>query len=303
MGARRQLCFTYALQFYDKAILSQAAIFGLRAELGLQDGLRYSWVSIIFYFGNLVGTYPASALAQRLPPRVVCTAICIVWSVVVLCTPACKTYAGILVNRFFLGVVEAGVSPIFMVVVGMWYTHSEQVLRSSYWYSFSGGSLLVSPVINYGLGHITGGSLHAWQYMYLVAGTATFAWGIALWWIFPDGPLTARGWSEQERKLLLERVRGNNAGAENKEFKAYQVWEALTDYQFWGIMVLSLASCTGSGVLSIFGSIVFNGMGFDRYTSLLLNLPIGALAFIAVLGSGYLGRRFTDARLYIIAVA
>lgn len=221
----------------------------------------------------------------------------------VLCTPACKTYGGMLANRFFLGVIEAGISPIFMVVVGMWYTHPEQVLRSSFWYSCSGGSLLISPIINYGLGHITGGGLHPWQYMYFVSGAITFVWGIALWWIFPDGPSTARGWTEQERRLLLERVRTNNAGAENKHFKAYQVWEALGDYQLWGIMVLSLVSCTGSGVLSIFGSIVFNGMGFDKFTSLLLNLPIGALAFIAILGSGYLGRRFTDARLYITAAA
>ncbi|GJN73281.1 MFS transporter [Purpureocillium lilacinum] len=297
------LCFTYALQYYDKAILSQAAIFGLRKDLGLQDGLKYSWVSLIFYFGNLVGTYPVAFLAQKYPPRIVITTICIIWSIIVLCTTACTTYSGILANRFFLGVVEAGVSPIFMLVVGMWYTHSEQVFRSSIWYSCSGGSLLISPVINYGLGHITGGSLHPWQYMYLVAGSVTLIWGVALWWIFPDSPQVAKGFTDEERKLLRERVRVNNAGVENKHFKPYQFKEALGDYQLYLIMVLSLVSCTGSAVLSVFGSIVFNGMGFDIYTSLLLNLPIGAFAFIAILGSGYLGIRFPNARLNIIAGA
>jgi hypothetical protein len=54
------MCFTYALQYYDKALLSQAAIFGLRDDLGIQDGLKYSWVSLIFYFGYIAGCYPVS---------------------------------------------------------------------------------------------------------------------------------------------------------------------------------------------------------------------------------------------------
>ena len=161
----------------------------------------------------------------------------------------------------------------------------------------------MSPLINYGLGHISGGALNPWQYMYIIAGAVTLIWGIVLWWIFPDSPQNAKGFSESERKLLLERVRANNAGSENKIFKPYQVREALVDYQLWGIMVLSLVSCTGSGAVTTFGSIVFNGMGFDTFTSLLLNLPIGALAFICILGSGYIGRTVPNSRLYIVAAS
>lgn len=298
-----ELCFTYAVQYYDKATLSQAAIFGLRDDLELNDGLKYSWVSLTFYFGYMVGTYPISVLAQRFRTRVVCTVICILWSVVVVCTPTCTSYSGFLANRFFLGILEAGVSPIFMLVVGIWYTHSEQVMRSGWWYSFSGGSLLVSPLINYGLGHITGGSLHPWQYMYLFAGGVTFFWGVALWWLFPDGPQDAKGFTEEERRMLLERIRANNAGVENNHFRFYQVKEALMDYQFWGIMVLSLVTSTGSGVVTTFGSIVFNGMGFNTFVSLLMNLPIGALAFICILGSAYLGRVLPNARFHVLAAS
>lgn len=41
------------------------------------------------------------------------------------------------------------------------------------WYCCTGYVSIVSPLINYGLGHINGGSLHPWQYMYLVAGAIT----------------------------------------------------------------------------------------------------------------------------------
>lgn len=247
--------------------------------------------------------YPASLLAQKFRPKRACSVLSVLWSIIMLTTPACKTYSGILANRFFLGVVEAGVNPIFMLVVGMWYTKKEQVFRSSIWYSFSGGSLLISPVINFGLAHVTHSSLHPWQIMYLFAGALSFVWGVALLFIFPDTPEHAKGFSESERQRLVERTRLNNAGNTSPEVKLYQIFEPLLEFQFWGIIVLSLLSCTGSAVVTQFASIVFNGLGFDAYTSLLLNLPTGAMAFICVLGSGYLGIRWKDSRFYIISLS
>ncbi|KJK62536.1 Major Facilitator Superfamily protein [Aspergillus parasiticus SU-1] len=299
----RKMCFTYALQYYDKALLSQAAIFGLREDLDLQSGLRYSWVSLIFYFGYMAGCYPIAWVSQKVTVARVCPIICILWAIIVLCTPACSTYTGILINRFMLGVIESGVSPAFMLCTGTWYTHSEQVFRSSLWYSFSGGSNIISPLINYGLGHITSGSLHPWQYMYLIAGLATLAWAIALFFVFPGSPQTAKGFTAEERMLLLERVRANNAGTESQTFKWYQFREALYSYHFWCIFLLSTLSSTGSGAVTTFGSIIFNGMGFSTFESLLLNIPIGALAFICVLGSGYIGRKYPNARLHTTSVA
>lgn len=52
--------------------------------------------------------------------------------------------------------------------------------------------------------------------------------------------------------------------------------------------------------VTTFSSIVFNGMGFSTFVSVLLNIPIGALAFICVLVSGYTGWRQENARLHIV---
>ncbi|KAG5938553.1 hypothetical protein E4U53_007983 [Claviceps sorghi] len=139
--------------------------------------------------------------------------------------------------------------------------------------------------------------------MHLVAGVATGLWAAALYFIFPDTPQNARGFTDEERRLLVERMRANNAGGENSQFKAYQLKEALLDYGFWGIVALSTTSCTGSGVLTAFGSLLFRAMGFDIATSLLLNLPVGALVFITIIGSGYLESVIPNSRLYIIAAS
>ncbi|KAG6003527.1 hypothetical protein E4U21_001927 [Claviceps maximensis] len=113
------LSATYALQFYGKAVLGQAIIFGLGQDLRLQDGLKFSWVILIFYFGYILGTYPISLVAQRYSPRTVITIVFFLWATVIISSTAFTSYRGILINRFFLGFVGSGVSPIFMLVVGL----------------------------------------------------------------------------------------------------------------------------------------------------------------------------------------
>lgn len=42
-------------------------------------------------------------------------------------TAGCTSFQGLYAQRFFLGFLEAGISPIFMLVVGGWYEKCELV--------------------------------------------------------------------------------------------------------------------------------------------------------------------------------
>lgn len=113
------------------------ALFGLRTELEL-TGNRYSFASAIFYLGFIVGAYPAMYLAQRWPIERVASAITTVWGVTLITTPACTNFQGLYAQRFFLGLTEAGISPMFMMIVGSWYKKDEQALRMGVWYCCTG---------------------------------------------------------------------------------------------------------------------------------------------------------------------
>jgi MFS family permease len=71
----------------------------------------------IFYLGFVLGAYPAIVLAQRFPIERVACAIIVVWGSVLILTPACTNYQGLYAQRFFLGFCEAGISPMFMMIV------------------------------------------------------------------------------------------------------------------------------------------------------------------------------------------
>ena len=133
-----------------------------------------------------VAAYPMALLTQRLPTAKVVAGTIFAWSVVMLCTPACKTYAGLMVNRFFLGVAESCIAPTFTVYVTFWWTRSEQALRSGLWYGVVSVSMMITPLISYGLGHIHGSfGTSSWKYMYLVAGSISILWSFVVLWVLP----------------------------------------------------------------------------------------------------------------------
>lgn len=140
------LILTYGLQYYDKAMLSQAAIFGLRTDLKLSTGNRYSFSSSIFYLGFIVGATPAIIMAQRFPIERVAFGIVFVWGVCMMCTAACHNYQALYAQRFFLGLLESGVSPMFMLIVAGFYKKNEQALRMGAWYCATGYVSIVAPL-------------------------------------------------------------------------------------------------------------------------------------------------------------
>lgn len=55
-------------------------------------------------------------LAQKYPVERVASAIVTLWGICLILTPACTTWKGLYAQRFFLGALESGISPMFMYV-------------------------------------------------------------------------------------------------------------------------------------------------------------------------------------------
>lgn len=90
------------------------------------------------------------------------------WGICVLVMIACNNFAGALVNRFFLGVFEAAVTPGLSLMTGafcaqsealnadlsltgFWYTRAESPLRQTIWYSSVGWGGMIGSLMAAGL--------------------------------------------------------------------------------------------------------------------------------------------------------
>jgi MFS family permease len=198
----------------------------------------------------------------------------LLWGGVTLCTVAVKSYEGLLVQRFFLGVSEAGVSPVFSLITAMWYKRREQPLRFAVWLSAGGISILIGSLIFYAIGHIHR-RLAAWQYQFMIVGCFSCVWGVCLWFLLPDNPLTAFFLLREMKAVALERIRSELIGIENKQFKPEQAKEAFIDPKTYLYMLILFSVNITNGAASGFGSIIvqsFRVCYFLVYKSVMLTM-------------------------------
>ncbi|OAA75125.1 Major facilitator superfamily domain, general substrate transporter [Akanthomyces lecanii RCEF 1005] len=305
---------TYTLQSYDKGVMSAATQFGFNDDLHLTtvtghdaaghpitNNKKYANASMIFYIGYLVGTYPMMFLAQRFSISSVISAATLLWGAVLMSTAGCASYAGIMANRFFLGLLESAVAPAFTVLVTFWWTREEQALRMSTWYCCVGVATAISPLINYGLGQIRG-PLLPWKPIFLILGAITMCWSVVLFFFLPDNPMASGRLSEREREIAMERLRRNNAGTVDHKFNLGQFKEALFDYKLYSCAFIVMLTGVPSGALGTFGTIVINGFGFSHFESLALTCPIGVMTALSILAVGLITRKFQNTRYICIAV-
>lgn len=137
--------------------------------------------------------------------------------------------------------------------------------------------------------------------MYLIMGSVTFLWSGVVYLVFPDSPETVNWLTSEEKALWQARMKEDNAGSANRDFKWSHVIESLTSLSFWCLIFMSICAHVPSGPISSFGSIIFSQMGFSPSEALLMNMPTGILAFSCILSSAIFGRRYPGILLYLIS--
>ena len=263
------------------------------------DTRRLSWATSLFYFGMLAGLYPMSFALQRFNMGRVLGAVVIVWAAVCMLTAAVTTYKGLYVQRFFLGFVESVIPTGFMCIVSGFYTQSEQSLRQSWWFSSTGLFTIIGGALNYGFAQITGGGLKGWQYIYLLAGSLTFLFGLFCFAI-PSSPVRAWFLTKEERFAAVERLRHGQTGVRCTKFKASQLREALLDVKVYLIFIMMASAYTMNGAVSGFGPLIVATFGWSTLQSILFQFPLGGLCFIVILVTGYLGSKFHNIRIFML---
>ncbi|KAK6209245.1 hypothetical protein LQW54_006457 [Pestalotiopsis sp. IQ-011] len=292
------LMVTYLIQFLDKSCVSYAALWGMKDDAHLV-GSEYSWLTTIFYLGYLAFEFPVGFLFQHFNIARTCGVFITLWGVVLLCMTAADDFAGLAAARFFLGALESGVSPCFVLMTTMFYKRSEQPLRTGIWFSMNGLAQILGGLIAYGIGYIDS-ALPSWKYPFVIFGSATILWGLVFTLLAPSNPTQASWLTAEEREVAVLRLVENETGIDNKTVKWYQVREALLDARFWVLNLYMLVNCIPNGAITAFGPLIINGFGFTKFQSTLLGMPSGAAQVLALWISGYIASRFNGCRHFLM---
>ena len=113
--------------------------------------------------------------------------------------------------------------------------------------------------------------------------------------------MRAKCFSEEDKKLIIERVRSNQTGIQNKQFRPEQMKEALLDPQSWCYCLIAVCTTLPTSGLGSFSQIIVKGFNFTVLQTQLLAMVLGGVIIITLLSSTYFARK-TNQNLIIMGV-
>ncbi|TVY84922.1 putative transporter [Lachnellula suecica] len=277
----------YFLQQLDKSTLSYASVFGLQTDAHLV-GQQYSWLGSIVYVAQLVTQPVIAYFLVKLPTGKFAGVMVLCWGIVLSFMAVAKDFKGLITTRFFLGCFEASVGPTFIAITQMWWRRSEQTNRNAAWYAMNGVTNMVGSLLAWGLGHIKSDKLYEYQIIFLACGLLTVVFSVVVYLFMPDSPVDAKFLNEHDKLLAVERLRANQMGVVSTKWKWEHVTESLLDLKTWFWFSLIFSISIISGGITTFGPLIIQGFGFNPFSTILLNIPFGAVQIIATMGGAYL---------------
>jgi ACS family allantoate permease-like MFS transporter len=141
-----------------------------------------------------------------------------------------------------------------------------------------------------------------YQWMFIFFGIFTVFFGISLWWLLPDSPLTATWLTERERIIAVERLKDNRTGVKNIHHKKAQIKEALCDIKVWMLVFGVFCHNMTNSLQSNFTGLILKGLGYSTYQAVLLSIPPGIIMAATMLSvSFFLSSRWGEGkRIFVI---
>ncbi|KAL1303051.1 hypothetical protein AAFC00_003360 [Neodothiora populina] len=284
------LVWGYFLQIIDKTALGYGALFGLRTDLKLV-GKHYSLASSATPIAQLAWQPISSYLIVRAPHRILLPLLVLFWGITMVCMAASWDFGSLFAGRFMLGLFEGSCLPLFAILTGRWYRRSEQPLRVACWYGTNGVATIAISVIAYGLAKISHSAIATWRILFLTIGLLTVLSAPLLWWFLPNDIDSARFLTEHEKRQTYERLRANQSGAAKTKYKMAHLVEVILDLKTYPGIGIALCLNCGASVTNTFGPLILSGLGFDKYTTSLLNKPFGATQILTIAISSFAAQR------------
>ncbi|KIW93731.1 uncharacterized protein Z519_05046 [Cladophialophora bantiana CBS 173.52] len=249
----------------------------------------YNFISTIYYIPYIIFEAPSNLFIKKMLPSRWQSRIVVSWGIAIACHAAVTSKAGLYTARFFLGMCEAGMFPGVLLQMVYWYRPDEMSIRLLYFYALGNFSNVISGVLAYAFDTISGRyGLSGWQWLFLVEGVTTIAFGISLFFILPDFPKQAKWLSEKEKAFIQARLPANAPRAEELNFSFREIVTALKDKRMWLFTLVWATMTVGTTGLTFYQPTVIANLGFTSIAkSQLLNIPTSFLSIMIIAISGY----------------
>lgn len=217
------LTASYFLNYLDRNNVGFAAL-TMNREIGL-SATQFGTGAGIFFLGYCFFEIPSTIALYRVGARVWIARIMITWGMISAATIFVTGPWSWYFLRFLLGVAEAGFFPGVTFYLASWFP-AEYRARILAWFlvAIPATSVIGGPISGSLLGLDGAGGLAGWKWLFIMEGIPTVLLGIAVLWVLADRPEEATWLSEEERRLVRQRIAG-----EHREREMTRLLPALKD--------------------------------------------------------------------------
>ncbi|QSS60143.1 MFS transporter [Histoplasma capsulatum] len=214
--------------------IALARVDDLEQDLNLK-GSEYNTCISILTVGYLIGQIPSNMYLTRTKPSYYISFFMALWAIASGLTALAKDFKGLLLTRFFLGVLEAPYYPGALYLLSIFYTRKEIATRICILYT---GNILATAFAGLIAAGIFAGmdgrsGIKGWQWLFILLGITTFLVAFGSAFTLPDDPLNTRWLTLKERELAHRRIVSDTVDQQSQTTIWTGLKEAIKDYRLW----------------------------------------------------------------------
>jgi len=192
----------YILAFLDRVNIGFAAL-TMNADLAFSASVFGNGAGI-FFLGYVFFEVPSNLMLHKVGARRWIARIMICWGVLSAGMAFIRTPLNYYTMRFLLGVAEAGFFPGMILYLTYWFPSQQRTrILGSFLVALPLASVIGAPVSTFLL-DLKVGSLHGWQWLFLLEGIPAAVVGFVVLCILSDRPDSAIWLNADEKRVLIE---------------------------------------------------------------------------------------------------
>ncbi|CAG9982447.1 unnamed protein product [Clonostachys byssicola] len=277
----------YIMNYLDRNNIAAARLGGLQDDLKMNN-TEYATCLSILYVGYVLTQVPSNIYINRISrPSYYISAAMFIWGTISTLTGNVQNFAGMVMIRFILGIIEAVFLPGALLILSKWYTRRELTKRNAILFcgnlianAFSalvGAAIL--PNMKGVLGH------ESWRWLFWIEGAITCVIALAAAFILPDLPHNTRGFSEDELRVAQIRMI-EDVGEEDVDSEHDGVFTGLImclkDPKIYVMILASFLFVCGLTFNAFFPTLT-QTLGYSYVPTLLMSAPPWVFASIVSL--------------------
>ena len=210
------LLVAYVFAFIDRVNIGFAQL-QMKSDLHLSDHV-FALGAGLFFVGYFLFEVPSNLFLEKIGARKTILRIMLLWGACATLMAWVTTPWQFYLLRFLLGAFEAGFFPGVILYFTYWYPSARRGRAIAIFMTATAlAGVIVGPLngalMKFGEGFM---GMHGWQWMFIANGAPCLIVAVLVWFMLCDTPAQARWLTDEEKRILINRVEGEKTSSGHK---------------------------------------------------------------------------------------